>query len=206
VMSASACRVIVSDLGKVLLPFDFAPAKRWLGERTRFGADGEGAWRAASAIYEATGFAVGRCSAADFIERLRGELDLRATDEEFSGGWSDVFWTDEATVGLVASARAQQRVLLSNTDPIHWDWIVARFGACLAMFDHLAPSQETGVLKPHREAYAAVERLTGRPASEHLLIDDLEANVAGARAVGWDGIVHTTAEALELELRTRGLL
>lgn len=205
-MSASACRVIVSDLGKVLLPFDFAPAKRWLGERTRFGADGEAAWRAASAIYEEAGFAVGRCSAGVFIERLRRELDLRATDEEFGSGWSDVFWIDEATVGLVAAARAEQRVLLSNTDPIHWGWIVSRFGQCLAMFDHLAPSQETGVLKPRPEAYAAVERLTGRPASEHLLIDDLVANVEGARAVGWDGIVHTTAEALERELTLRGLL
>jgi len=48
-------------------------------------------------------------------------------------------------------------------------------------------------------------RRTGLPPEAHLFIDDLAENVAAARALGMDGIVHTDAAALAEELARRGL-
>ena len=204
-MSAPACRVLVSDLGQVLLPFDFSPVKLWLADHSRYLGRPDEAWAAAHAVYERLGFSSGRCEPEDFLAQLRIELGLQAGSDEFAKGWSDAFWTDQRTIDLVAGARVSSRVLLSNTDPIHWQWIVANYGEHLEMFDHLVPSHQSRALKPHAEAYEYVERLTGLPANAHLLIDDLLENVAGARASGWDAILHTTAEALVPELEGRGL-
>ena len=53
---------------------------------------------------------------------------------------------------------------------------------------------------------AHVEKLTGFPSGSHVLIDDMPANVAGARAAGWDGIVFGPETDLLAELSRLGVV
>lgn len=201
-------RVLVSDLGQVVLPLDWTESKRFLRERCRkaaSGADGD-PWAALGAVHDRTGFGTGSCEPDAFFRAVVDELDLNATYDEFCKAWSDVFTEDWPVVELLRKANVQHRFLLSNTNIIHWNWILEHHSECLQIFDRLLPSQELGAEKPNEEIYRKVEALTGLPPSAHLMIDDLAANVEGARACGWDGIVHTDAANLERELRRRNLL
>ncbi len=194
--------VLVSDLGKVLLPFDFSPARQWLRENCRM----QDAWNRLHELHEQLAFGTGGCSSEVFFQQATTMLDLSASFEEFCQAYCSDFWEDAAVIALVRRAEVGQRVLLSNTNAIHWDWIQERHGAMLGAFNHLVVSHEVGLSKPQPEIYRHVERLTGRPSGTHLLIDDLAENVEGARAYGWDGILFVGANDLEQQLQARYLL
>ncbi|HEV2473149.1 MAG TPA: HAD-IA family hydrolase, partial [Chthonomonadales bacterium] len=100
----------------------------------------------------------------------------------------------------------KRKILLSNTDPLHWNWILERYRGLLAPFDTLLASHDLGLLKPSAEIYRRVEEFTGLPAQSHLLIDDLERNVEGARQCGWDAALFTGAADLAKALQLRRLL
>jgi FMN phosphatase YigB (HAD superfamily) len=199
--------VLVSDLGQVLLPFDFSPVKAFMRARCGYARSGpeDDSWIRLVDLNDRTGFGIGNCSADAFYRRVQTEMQMDATYEEFCRIWSDVFQEDHEALELVRRAPVRYRFLLSNTNIIHWDWIVRKHGAVLSVFDRLLPSQETGLLKPDPQIYRHVESLTGLPPAAHLLIDDGPENVEAARACGWDGIVYTAAEELAQELRRRGL-
>ena len=200
--------VLVSDLGQVVLPFDWAPCKAFLRERSRrHAADREfDPWAALASAHDRLGFGKGACESEPFFHHVSGDLDLDATYEEFCTAWSDVFWEDRAVMDLIGRAHVPHKFLLSNTNAVHWKWILERHGESLQVFDRLLASQELGAEKPHAAIYRKVEGLTGLPPEAHLMIDDIAENIEGACACGWDGIVHTDAANLELELRRRSLL
>lgn len=65
-------------------------------------------------------------------------------------------------------------------------------------------SGEHGVRKPSPEAYEIALTAVGRDASDVIFVDDSEANVAGARAVGIDAIQFSGASALRAALHLKG--
>jgi epoxide hydrolase-like predicted phosphatase len=71
------------------------------------------------------------------------------------------------------------------------------------MFDAIVYSHEVGHLKPEPAIYTiACERLGVAPA-EALFVDDLEANVDGARAVGMDAITFVDTEQAISDISAR---
>ena len=73
-------------------------------------------------------------------------------------------------------------------------------------FDGTLISCDVNVVKPCRQIYRIfTERFSLKP-EECLFIDDAPANVAGAIACGWQGIVfHGDAEELELKMIDAGI-
>jgi putative hydrolase of the HAD superfamily len=124
---------------------------------------------------------------------------------QFALAWSDMFDEDQETQRLVARAPVRRRVLLSNTNEIHWEFLQERYAHVLAPFDDLVVSHEVGLEKPDPAIYHWVASRTGHSPEAHLFIDDIEENVIAAREAGWDGIHHTDAGRLYRELRRRGL-
>jgi FMN phosphatase YigB (HAD superfamily) len=202
-VSAPPITVLVSDLGKVLLPFDTEPVWQALlmacedaaGARAVFHEE----WRAAE-------MGKGRTEPRAFYERVAMRMRLRMEYDAFCRAFSDMFWEDEAVIALAREARVRSRVLLSNTNAIHWDWITARYPHVLEPFDRRVVSHECGLEKPDAAIYDHVVALTGRPPEEHLFIDDILENVEAARACGWDAVHHTDADRLRDALAARGLL
>lgn len=77
------------------------------------------------------------------------------------------------------------------------------------VFDHFADIIVSGVekvAKPHARIYAIVEERSGRTGDELFFTDDNPANVAAARARGWDAHLFTDAATLEAQLVAAGLL
>ena len=67
-------------------------------------------------------------------------------------------------------------------------------------------SCETGVRKPHPEAYLCAARRLERPPERCLFVDDRASNVEAARDVGMDAVVFESASQLRAALRERGVL
>ena len=67
-------------------------------------------------------------------------------------------------------------------------------------------SCDTGFRKPHPEAYLGPARQLGLETGRCLFVDDREANVDAARAVGMEGVVFADAAQLRRELVHRGVL
>jgi putative hydrolase of the HAD superfamily len=82
---------------------------------------------------------------------------------------------------------------------------VRQFEETMRHFDALVLSHEVGARKPRPEFFHACQRLAGCGPAECLFIDDLPANVAGARALGWHGIVYANGTDLSRELEKHGV-
>lgn len=196
--------VLISDIGKVLLPFDTAPCWQRIlpcctpaeaEVRARFGP-----------LLAETGLGVGRMTGEAFHARLQQELGLSLGYAEFCEAWSDMFWEDAEVLALVRRAPVAQRYLLSNTNAIHWEWITRHYPHVVEGFDQVILSHECGWEKPDVAIFQHAVALSGRPPEAHLFIDDIPAYVEGARRAGLDAILHTDAAALRVALAERGLV
>ena len=112
-------------------------------------------------------------------------------------------------------AAAVEIGVLSNTNTAHWQRLAglaegAKEYPLIARARHLHASFVFGCGKPDREIYEAFVAATGADAERILFFDDLERNVAGARAAGWraeridpEGDVSSQVRA---SLRAHGVL
>lgn len=77
------------------------------------------------------------------------------------------------------------------------------------IFDHFADIIVSGkekVAKPEPRIYEIVEERSGRAAAQLFFTDDNPANIAAARARGWDAHLFTDAASLEAQLVAANLL
>jgi putative hydrolase of the HAD superfamily len=194
---------VVFDLGNVLLPFD------WDIAANRFCARVKCSRRELDDYIVTTPFVhqleIGELDGAGFYRRLAADFGFTGDYAEFATIWSDIFTADEAMLALAARLKGRlPRFILSNTNPIHMEFICGRFPA-IRDFDGHVLSHEVGALKPDRRIYEATLRRLGVTAGQVVFVDDIRANVEGARAVGMQAIQHRDAATTRAELTKLGL-
>jgi putative hydrolase of the HAD superfamily len=151
-------------------------------------------------------FESGRISDVEFLRRFRTQCRLSCDDRYLAAAIADIFWPNEALCRLVPRLKERYRLLLgSNTNPIHARHFVPQFADLLRHFDALVLSHEIGVRKPRSEFFEHLVKVSGCAAERCVFIDDLPANVAGARGCGLQGIVYTEIEPLRQALRQLGV-
>lgn len=194
-------QAIITDLGQVLLRFDSAPG--W--EKIRAACDHPEARARFQEVYREARIGCGQTEPEPFFRRAAAAMGMRMSYDEFCVAWSDMFWEDPEVIELISQAPVQHRLVLSNTNAIHWDWITTHYDHVLARFDGCLTSHECGVEKPDAAIYRIAMEHTGLPPEAHLFIDDLADNVEGARAAGMEAVLHTDTASLREEFRRRGL-
>jgi FMN phosphatase YigB (HAD superfamily) len=147
-------------------------------------------------------FERGRITQAEFLARFRRVCGLCCDDQTLAAACADIFRPNAEVCALLPALKTRYRLLLgSNTNELHARQFRRQFAEVLGHFDTLVLSYEIGVRKPHPDFFQHCQRLAGCTVAECVFIDDLAANVAGARACGWQGIVYTGAEELRQRLR-----
>jgi FMN phosphatase YigB (HAD superfamily) len=148
----------------------------------------------------------GRISTSEFLRRVRELCRLTCPDEIIAAAWADIFWPNEEVCALLPRLKPRYRLLLgSNTNELHARQFRDQFADWLRHFDALVLSHEIGVRKPRAGFFEHCLRLAECAPAECLFIDDLAANVAGARACGWQGIVYTNFPDLCQQLTALGI-
>jgi putative hydrolase of the HAD superfamily len=197
-------KTIVFDFGKVVAFFDHRLVTTRLAPHGDLPTDELHAFIFGGTLED--DYEAGRISSAEFIGQIRKKAGLRCSDEFLIASYTDIFWPNPDVTALLPRLRPGYRLLLgSNTSELHSRHFRRQFADTLAVFDGLVLSHEIGARKPGSAFYQHCVRLGGCAAEECIFIDDLSANVAGARACGLKGIVYTGNAELLKELETMGV-
>jgi putative hydrolase of the HAD superfamily len=73
------------------------------------------------------------------------------------------------------------------------------------LFEGAVVSAEVGLKKPHQAIFRHAIQTYGLVASQTVFFDDVQANVDGARSIGMEARLFTTADRCEHDLRALGL-
>jgi glucose-1-phosphatase len=173
---------IIFDLGNVLVAVDEGRAADRLAART--GKTRQQIDDYARSTPYTTELALGKLTKKQFFRTVAKDLAFDGTYDEFASIWAEIFTPIEPMIALAESLKKRvPRLVLSNTNVIHMDYILERF-PFLHDFDAHILSHEVGLLKPDIAIYEHTLKKYGLTASRTVFIDDLTANVEAARRVG----------------------
>jgi len=200
---------IIFDLGNVLLFFDQGKALRALAQhlnpltamllwarKDEFLKD----LRAEADLLES-----GRISLEQFYSRLKGKIGLTIDFDGFQRIWNDIFSPNEPVLALAQQLSTRYDCyVFSNTNASHFEFVKSSFPV-LNFAKGWSVSHELGAMKPAREFYDQALAQHSLQAADCVFIDDLEANVHGARTAGLDAIHYRSPHQLVTDLAARGI-
>jgi glucose-1-phosphatase len=197
-------KTIIFDFGNVVGLFDHGLTLRRLSPHTALATD-EMIARVYNAAIEDE-VERGAIEVPEFLRRVHALWELRCDLDFLAASIADIFTPNPEVCALIPHLRPRYRVLLgSNTNAIHAGQFRRQFADVLAHFDTLVLSYEIGRRKPHAGFYEHCQKLAEAAPDEIVFIDDLRANIEGARAQGWHGIVYRPADGLVRKLRALGV-
>ncbi|MFN7988776.1 MAG: HAD hydrolase-like protein [Thermoanaerobaculia bacterium] len=180
-------RALLVDLGKVLVAFDHQVTCDRLAEAT-----GVPAGRLRPVLFgdlEAE-FDRGRLGPAAFFRACEERAGLpRLPDGLWESAWRDIFHPlPDAIAALARVDRKVRRVLVSNTNELHWEGVLRVFDP-RGLLDDVVLSFRVGAVKPEPAFWEAALAAAGCAAGECLYADDRAELVASAAARGIPGFV-----------------
>ena len=198
-------KAVVFDIGRVLFQWQLgALFAKLIDDRDELG------WFLANVVTEEWHFEHdrGRSLAEMVPERIalfpQYEAHIRAYASRFN----------ETVPGPVAGSHALVERLAARGVPL---FCLTNFGdefwrafrptqPIFDLFEDIVVSGVEKVAKPEARIYAIVEERSGRAGAELFFTDDNPANIAAAKARGWDAHLFTDAGSLEEQLIETGLL
>lgn len=152
-------------------------------------------------------FEKGAVSPEEFVRELRAQLQLSCSTETTCAAIADIFWPNDDVCALIPRLVPRYRLILgSNTNAIHADHFRQLSKQVLIHFHALVLSHEVEVRKPARAFFEHCVRLAEQPANACLFIDDLQANIAGAKAAGLQTLHYRGQPTLAAELAELGVV
>ncbi len=198
-------RTLIFDLGRVIVPFDFRRGYARMAERCGLEPEEVRARLKSDGLVHA--FESGAIDGYEFHRQVARLLETDVAYDEFREIWFSIFLPETLVPdSLLEALHARYRlVLLSNTNVIHFEMIRKRY-PILRHFDAFVLSYEAGAMKPDPRIYAAAIEAAQCAPAECFYTDDIPEFVEGARQAGIDAAVFEGAEALERDLRARGVV
>ncbi|MBS3907432.1 MAG: HAD family phosphatase [Syntrophaceae bacterium] len=200
-MDQSSIEVILFDLGNVILPFNHYQIAEKLSRFTK-NVDFQDPEVIFYYLFDfengaINGYEVGKVSSLDFFQSLKEHLQLTLSFEEFIPIWNDIFWENLEVSEIIRSLKGKKRLgLLSNTNPLHFDYILLKFPV-VQIFDKWILSHEVGFKKPALEIFqSAIEWACVEP-EKILFIDDMKTHIEVAISLGMRGIHFTSCQDLK---------
>jgi putative hydrolase of the HAD superfamily len=195
--------VIFFDLGNVILPFNnhqIAEKLCRFSQKEEFQEPG----KVFSYLFDLqegviNPFDMGKVSPQEFFQSVRKHLELSITFEQFIPIWTDIFVEDQEVSEIIRSLKGKWRLgLLSNTDPLHFHYILSTFPIVSALEKWIL-SYEVGFKKPAAQIFQkAIEWASVEP-QKILFIDDTQGHVETAVSLGMQGIHFISAAKLREE-------
>jgi glucose-1-phosphatase len=175
--------LIIFDLGRVLVDFDFRLVIKRLKRFTAFSEKEIRRYFMKTPLWGA--FERGEVEPNDFFMQLSKELKLKnLTFKEFAPLWNSIFTEKHDTVSILARLRGRYRIaLLSNVNIMHWEHLHETHDF-IQWFDHPVASFEVGKRKPDPDIYRATLHIAGVLPPKAVFIDDVESHVLAARSLG----------------------
>lgn len=175
----------IFDIGNVLLRFDYGRAHRALARAGAKAAPDMPALEALALRYER-----GLLDDPSFLRDLSGIFGGAVPGEALASAWQDIFEPNGPMWDVVSGLHGKFPLyLLSNTNSLQHAHIERRY-EIFSKFAGGVFSYRAGMLKPEPEIYALAIRQFGVRPERTFYIDDLAANVEGARAAGLRAMLY----------------
>jgi putative hydrolase of the HAD superfamily len=199
--------VIFFDLGNVILPFNnyqIAEKLCRFSQKEEFQEPG----KVFSYLFDLENgvindFDRGRVSPSEFFRSTKKYLGLSIAFEKFIPIWTDIFTENLEVSGIILSLKGSKRLgLLSNTDPLHFKYIVSTF-PIVSVFDKWVLSYEVGFKKPDARIFRRAMEWASVEPEKILFIDDTKGHVEAAVSLGMQGIHFHSSQQLKEELNVK---
>jgi len=186
-------KVVVFDLGKVLVDFDYSVAIPRIAAHSTLPPAEVRAFFFQSPVL--ANYESGHLTRREFFEAVRQATGFQGTIEEFGGYFADIFTPIPPMIELHAGLhqRGIPTYVFSNTNDLAIEHVRKHF-PFFRDFDGYVYSYEIKAMKPDARMYAAMEKLMRRRGPEILYLDDRPENITAGAAHGWRTILHETPE------------
>jgi HAD superfamily hydrolase (TIGR01509 family) len=182
--------IVVFDLGKVLVDFDYSIAGRRLAAQSDMSPDEVQKYLDHSPLLYR--YETGLLTRREFFAEVQQATGFRGSLEEFGSFFADIFSEMPAMIALHAELRRKgiPTYIFSNTNDLAIEHIRQAF-PFFANFDGYVLSYEVRAMKPAARIYEALEEVSGKRGAEVLYLDDRRENVEAGAARGWQVILQT---------------
>ena len=195
-------KAVVFDLGRVLVDIDISQ-----GILSNIGLCDSEAINLLSENEDFVAYSTGNIGPECFFHKVNEYFNLQLDYVKFKALWCNIFSQMRGMEELVASLAEQYPLgLLSDTDPLHWKYILKNFPWIDSFFNNPVLSFNTGVLKPHPSAFEHAVAVFGVKPEECVFIDDLQKNIDGANQFGLNGILFKGKDKLIEDLSNFGII
>lgn len=199
-----APKVVVFDLGKVLLDFDFSIFARDLARNAR--VDAEEVLNLVVQSDVLIEYETGRTTSAAFYRQVSELTGYSGDAASFEQCFGNIFTELPEMIATQQELKSAgiPTYIFSNTNEIAIK-VIRDLYPFFGGFDAYVYSYQEQSMKPDSKIYEVVEKVTGHRGSDLVFIDDKPENIEQARQRGWHGIVHRGADITRAELRQLGL-
>lgn len=196
--------VVVFDLGKVLVDFDYGiSADRIARAGACLPAGVRDLIDHSPLLYR---FETGLLTNEQFYQEICSSSGYGGTYDDFCEVFADIFTEIKPMTVLQANLKRHgvPTYIFSNTNELAVKHIRRRF-PFFANFDGYIYSYQVGAMKPDAKIYEALERLAGHRRDDIVYLDDRQENIEAGRARGWQTILHKSPEIAIPLLQKLGL-
>jgi len=183
--------VVIFDLGKVLLDFDYRQAAGRIAERSKLTPEQVMNTVAASPLL--LRYETGLLDSRSFFDAICEATGFCGTYAEFAPAFGNIFEPIQPMVNFQLSLKQAgiPTYIFSNTNDLAVAYIRQHFPFFNGFTGYFL-SYELGVMKPEAAIYEIVEQITGRKGQDLLYIDDRPENTEAGAARQWQVITHTS--------------
>lgn len=198
-------QVVIFDLGKVLVDFDYSRAAKAIAARSTVTPETINALINQSPLL--VRYELGKMTDKEFFNEVRSATGFKGSFEEFGPLFGDIFSEIPPMIELHAQLRKKDipTYIFSNTNGLAVAHIRRTF-PFFSQFDDYIFSFEHGAMKPDAGLYEVVESKSHRCGEQILYIDDRAENVAAGAARGWRVILQETPEKTIAAVKREGLI
>lgn len=196
------CRVVIFDLGGVVINFDHHIITRKLAQI--LGKDEEETCDRLynSGIEEA--FNKGEFGPREFFQKIKSLLGLNINYEQFLAIWNEIFTANMGVSKLIDKLKQNYRIFaLSNTNELHFNYLMESFPV-MKKIDKFILSYKVGVAKPHPDLYEVALKEASVGPEKIIFIDDKIEFVEQARKLGMNAVHFEDSKRLRDTLSKMG--
>jgi glucose-1-phosphatase len=197
-------QVIYFDLGKVIVDFDHSRAAQELLKVTPLSlkeamavlSDGE-------LISE---YETGRLSSQEHYRKVCRRLQMEVSIEKFGELWGSMFLPEPLVSEsfLQALKKRYRLMLLSNTNEIHFDFVIRHY-PILRVIEERLLSYQAGCMKPEARIFELAIRKAGVAPENIFFTDDRLENIQAAQRAGIQALLFQSETQLKRDMLSRGM-
>lgn len=197
-------RVILFDLGKVLIDFDHRVAVKKIKPYCHLDEKNIYDLFFDSGITDK--YERGLISSLEFYQEAKKILGAEISYEEFTPIWNEIFTPNPGMLEFLESLKDNYRLyMVSNINELHFKYLHKEFNQYFKYFTYIFLSYEMRLRKPDPRIYEAIIEYIKLPAQNIIYTDDRPELIEAAKKLGVDAFVFTSINSFQKELSKRNI-